>query len=117
VYAASRATSAGTVDLRAFSASCAASCTPTWRATISGTAVSKPVAGGGMVYIAVTGGSGAQVLGFDAAGCGAATCDPIASVPVPAGGALSLSDGRLFVTGSGTVTALAPTSPPSGSGN
>ena len=50
----------------------------------------------------------AGLLAFDAAGCGAATCDPIASVPLPSGGSLSLGNGRVYVAGAAAVTALAP---------
>jgi outer membrane protein assembly factor BamB len=99
----------GSVGIEAFRDTCSgSSCTPTWRATVTGAGIGQPIVGGGVVYATVSDGGQTRLLAFDAAGCGAATCDPIASVPLPSGGSLSLGNGRVYVTGAGAVTAVAP---------
>jgi outer membrane protein assembly factor BamB len=81
----------------------AATCEPRWEGSFDGTAVGAPVVGGGVVYVP----DGNSVVAFDAAGCGAATCSPLADVDVSGTGRLVLSNGRLFLAGTGRLTALA----------
>jgi outer membrane protein assembly factor BamB len=60
-----------------------------------------PLVAGGVVYSA----AGADLVALDAAGCGAATCDPLLTLP-GAGIPRSLGEGRLYTTdfASGTLT-------------
>jgi hypothetical protein len=115
VYVSSRSGATGHVALDAFRASCRSGCTSRWRGEATGVSISRPVIGGGVAYVLVADdydGTNARVLAFAARGCGAATCDPLAAVPVPNRGELSLSDGRLFLSGGDTVTAMAPAATP-----
>jgi outer membrane protein assembly factor BamB len=52
-----------------------------------------PLVAGGVVYTA----AGADLVALDAAGCGAATCDPLLTLP-GAGVPRSLGEGRLYTT-------------------
>ena len=56
----------------------AATCTPSWRATLAGAGPTQPAVGGSgasaVVYVAMAGGG---LAAFPAAGCGAATCEPL----------------------------------------
>jgi outer membrane protein assembly factor BamB len=99
----------GRVGIEAFPDTCASSsCAPAWRSTVNGTAIGQPIVGGGVVYATVTDGNVTRLVAFDASGCGAAECNPLVNVPLPSNGQLSLASGRVYVTGAGTVTALAP---------
>jgi outer membrane protein assembly factor BamB len=82
----------------------ATTCGPQWDASFDFASVSEPVVGGGVVYVA----DGNSIVAFDAGGCGATSCAPLADVAVSGGGRLSLSGGRLFIAGTGRLTALAP---------
>jgi hypothetical protein len=62
-----------------------------------------PVVGGDVVYTS----TGSRVEGFDASGCGVATCPSLVAVPVDEGGELSVGDGHVLVAGRSTLTALA----------
>lgn len=106
VYVSTRTTAGAGQALVAFDAGgCgSATCEPLWEGALHAGGAGQPVVGGGVVYLT----SGPAVLAFDAGGCGAATCSTLAEIPVPGGGQLSLSDGRLFVAGNGRLTALAP---------
>jgi outer membrane protein assembly factor BamB len=81
-----------------------AACEPLWAASLGDQTGTSPTVGGGVVYVV----GGGYVRAFDADGCGAATCSSLVSVFVLSGGSLSLAQGRLFVAGSGRLTALEP---------
>jgi outer membrane protein assembly factor BamB len=78
-------------------------CAPTRTSTLEGTGTGDPAVAGGVVYTSTD----TAVQGFDASGCGAATCPALVTVPVAEGGAVSVSDGHVLVSGRGTLTAFA----------
>jgi PQQ-like domain len=83
----------------------AASCAPTWTATV-GAASSEISVGADVLYV---GGAGGTVSALPAKGCGAATCAPLWSADVAAGvsGRPVIDRGTLLVPSSdGTVTAF-----------
>lgn len=78
-------------------------CAPTRTSTLEGTGTGDPAVAGGVVYTSTD----TTVQGFDASGCGAATCPALVTVPVARGGAVSASDGHVLVSGQGWLTVLA----------
>jgi outer membrane protein assembly factor BamB len=85
----------------------AATCAPTWTATIGG-AGQQPAVAGGVVFVGTAGGTVDAVV---AAGCGHPTCPPIWThdVGAPVTGAPAVSNGRLYVgTQAGHLFAFAP---------
>lgn len=85
----------------------AATCPPSWTATLPGPAGSRPAIGGDVVYV---GGEDGTLSAFAADGCGAATCPPLwtATTPGDIVGAPSIAGGRILVGSvDGTVTAFA----------
>lgn len=106
VYVSSVDPTGGGGILQAFDAAgCgAATCAPQWEGSFDGNAVGAPAVGGGVVYVP----DGNSIVAFDAAGCDAATCSPLADVAVSGTGGLVLSGGRLFLAGTGRLTALGP---------
>jgi outer membrane protein assembly factor BamB len=87
-------------------ASCATgTCTTQWSASL-GAGGASVVSGGGVVYAGTGDGT---VAAFDAAGCGAATCSPIAEVTVPGPvGGMIVSGGRLYVNAYSEIHAFEP---------
>jgi hypothetical protein len=102
----------GNDRLEVFDAGCTGTCTPTWSADLPAGAIGPPVVGAGVVHLPGTGG----ITSFSAAGCGAATCEPLAFlVTGQVAPDLIVANGRLFATqttgglfGTSTTTAYAP---------
>lgn len=85
----------------------AATCTPSWTATLSSPASARPSIGGEVLYV---GSEDGTVSAFDAGGCGALTCSPLwtGSTPAKVTGAPAIAGGRVIVGSSdGTITAFA----------
>jgi outer membrane protein assembly factor BamB len=82
----------------------AATCTPTWTATLPGHATGRPTVGADVVYVGTSDGT---VAAFAAGGCGSATCAPlwsqqigdaISGSPIVHGGTVyaGTTNGQLF---------------------
>jgi outer membrane protein assembly factor BamB len=82
----------------------AATCAPTWTATLPGRPTDRPTVDGDVVYV----GTPSGVQAFAADGCGAATCTPIWDQPTsaPVTGSPVVHNATVYVgTQDGTLTA------------
>lgn len=81
-------------------------CSPAWRAQLSGLTSANPIVAAGVVY---TGGQNGTIGAFDADGCGARRCPALAQYtrPGPISG-LIVSGGRLYVDSQGATAAFVP---------
>ena len=85
----------------------AATCAPTWTATLGGPAGARPSVGGDVLYV---GGVDGSVSALAASGCGAPTCPALwtGTTPAAVSGAPVIADGRVVVgSADGTITAFA----------
>lgn len=99
----------GTYSLRAYATSTG---TLLWSADLGpfGPSSAQVIVGGGVVYVGV----GNEVLAFRRAGCGASTCTPLVSLPLPGMAAtMTVAQGHLLATsitlsGDTALTAFVP---------
>ncbi|MFF5288304.1 outer membrane protein assembly factor BamB family protein [Paractinoplanes globisporus] len=79
-------------------------CSPLWTAKLSNGAHTSPSVAGGLVFIASAGNADnnlGTLYAFRAAGCGAATCRPVWTAPVPnTGSSPTVSDGIVYIVAS-----------------